>query len=264
MKAAAAYAGVRLVPVTMDSKGIIPDALRSACRRHKPKVVYLIPTIHNPTTVTMPLARREQIAEVIRANKLLLLEDDAYGALDPSAVPITSLIPDRAYLAASLSKCMAPGLRVSFVATPDRAAAASLSNALRAATQMPVALMVALITRWIRDGSADAIIDAIRAEATARQKLAANALSGHAFSAHPNGHHVWIPLSHHWTRPEFAAYVQRQGLAVVTSESFSVDGRPPHAIRVALGAASSRRELARALDVLATALRSSPMTTRIV
>lgn len=264
VKAAAAYAGVHLMAVPTDAAGIDPDALRSACRRHKPKAVYLIPTIHNPTTVTMPLKRRQEVADVLRANNVLLFEDDAYGALEPSAVPLASLIPERTYLAASLSKCMAPGLRISFVVTPDRAAAGLLTNALRAAVQMPVALMVALVTRWLRDGSANAIVDAIRAEATARQKLATLALAGHAFSAHPNGHHVWIPLPRNWTRPEFAAHVQRQGLAVVTSEAFSVENVPPHAIRIALGAASSRQELVRALDVLATALRSSAVTARVV
>ena len=57
---------------------------------------------------------------------------------------------------------------------------------------MPVSLTVALVMRWLRDGSADAIIAAIRTEAAARQKLAAAALAGHAYAAHPNGHHVWI------------------------------------------------------------------------
>jgi len=51
----------------------------------------------------MGAARREQIATVIRRRNLLLFEDDAYGSLDPKAQPIATLIPERAYLAASLS-----------------------------------------------------------------------------------------------------------------------------------------------------------------
>ena len=205
----------------------------------------------------MPPARRREIAEAIRANDLTLFEDDAYGALAPDAVPLATLIPERTYFAASLSKCIAPGLRVSFLLTPGRDAANAITSALRASVQMPVSLTVALAMRWLRDGSADAIIAAIRSEAAARQKLAAAALAGHACAAHPNGHHVWIELPKHWSRAEFAAHVQRQGLAVVTSEAFSVGDAPPHAIRVALGAARSRADLVRALDILAGALRSS-------
>lgn len=263
-KAAAAALGVRLVGVEADGEGMIPEALDEACRRHEAKAVYLIPTIHNPTTATMGAARREEIAATIRRRNLLLFEDDAYGSLDPRAQPLATLVPERSYLAASLSKCMAPGLRVSFVLTPDRTAASTIANALRTVSQMPVPLTVALVMRWLADGSADAIVAAIAAEAAARQKLAAKALSGHTYSAHPKGHHVWLALPPTWTRAEFAAHVQRQGLAVVTSDSFSVDGNPGHAIRIALGAARNRSDLVGALDVLTVALKSPAYASRIV
>lgn len=263
-KAAAAALGVRLVGVPSDGEGMIPAALDEACRRHVPKAVYLIPTIHNPTTLTITPARREELAGAIRRNDLLLFEDDAYGSLDPRAQPIATVIPERSYLAVSLSKNIAPGLRVSFLLVPDRAAAAMLGNALRTVAQMPVPLMVALVMRWLADGSADAIISAIAAEAAARQKLAAKALSGQTYAAHPKGHHVWLTLPSTWTRAEFAAHVQRQGLAVVTSDSFSVDGDPEHAIRIALGAARNRSELVGALDVLTVALKSPAFASRIV
>ena len=53
IKAAAAQLGVKLVGVAMDDGGILPDALAKACRTHRPKAVYLIPTLHNPTTATL-------------------------------------------------------------------------------------------------------------------------------------------------------------------------------------------------------------------
>ncbi len=264
IKAAAAYTGVRLVGVPIDKEGVLPDALRAACRQHAPKAAYLIPTIHNPTTATMSLARRKEVAEVLRAHDVLLLEDDAYGALEPSAVPLASLIPERTYYAASLSKCIAPGLRVSFLMTPDRDSAGLLASAQRASVQMPAFLMVALVTRWLQDGSAEAIIGAIRDEAAARQKLAADVLARHPFARHPHGHHIWIPLPRNWSRTEFASHVQRQGLAIVTAETFSVEDSQQHAVRVSLGAAASRAELVRALEILAAALRSSAASTRVV
>ena len=264
IRAAAGYAGVRLIGVPMDENGVVPDALEAACRRHAPKAVYLTPTIHNPTTATMPLSRREEVAEILQRNDLILLEDDAYGALEPHAAPLASLIPERTYFAASLSKCIAPGLRMSFVLTPDCASAKRLAAALRASVQMPVSLVVALVTRWLQDSSADAIIGAIQAEAAARQKLAAGVLARFAHSAHPNGHHIWLPLPGTWTSAEFASHVQRQGLAIVTAEPFSVDEAPPHAVRISLGAASSRSELVRALDVVAAALNHRLLEIRAV
>jgi DNA-binding transcriptional MocR family regulator len=58
--------------------------------------------------------------------------------------------------------------------------------------------------------------------------------------------------------------VQRQGLAIVTAETFSVEDSQQHAVRVSLGAAASRAELVRALEILAAALRSSAASTRVV
>jgi DNA-binding transcriptional MocR family regulator len=264
IKTAAAYTGVRLIGLPMDEAGILPDALNSACRDHAPKAVYLIPTIHNPTTATMPLSRRKEVAEILRANDVLVLEDDAYGLLDPMAVPLAVLVPERTYFASSLSKCIAPGLRVSFLLTPDQESAGLVAAALRATVQMSAFLMVALVARWLTDGSADAMIDAIRGEAAARQRLAADVLAGLAFSSHPNGHHIWMALPRGWGRTEFASHVQRQGLAIVTAETFSVMEAQPQAIRVSLGAASSRSELVQGLQILAAALRSSAAVTRVV
>ena len=143
-------------------------------------------------------------------------------------------------------------------------AARLLATALRATVQMPAFLMVALVTRWLQDGSADAIIDAIRAKRRRDRSLPPTCSRDMPFSGHPNGHHIWIPLPRSWSRTEFASHAQRQGLAIVTAEIFSVEETQPHAIRVSLGAASSRSELVRGLEILNTALKSSAAATRVV
>lgn len=256
LKAAAAAAGLRLTGVEMDAEGIVPDALDRAARTGTARLVYLMPTLHNPTTVTMPAERRRRIADVIRVRGLTLIEDDPYSFLVPGETPVSALIPERAYLAASLSKCIAPGLRTSLVVVPDAEAAARLASLLRATLQMPAPLMAAVATLWMRDGTAGAIVGAIRSEAAARQVLARAALAGHPLAAHPGGLHVWLPLPQRWPAQRFAAHLNGRGLAVVTGEAFATDASPPNAIRLALGAARSRAQLARALEILSEALAS--------
>ncbi len=264
MIAAARQAGVTLVGIRMDEDGVMPDALESAIRRHRPKALYLIPTLHNPTATTMPLARREAVAAVLRRHALPLIEDDAYGLLEPEATPFAALLPELTYYAASLSKCIAPGLRVSFLLAPDAAETPTLSDALRASVQMAPPLTTGLAARWIADGSADAIIAAIREEAAARQKIAAKILGERSFFAGTHSHHLWLPLSAPWTPESFVAHLSRQGLAIVGSEAFVVGDQAPNAVRVALGAAASRHELGAAIGLLAAALDAPARAARIV
>lgn len=264
VKAAAEMLKLRLVGVAMDADGVRPDALKAACKAHKPKAVYLIPTLHNPTTATLPPKRREAIADIIRASKTVLIEDDAYGWLEPAVSPIANLIPERTYLAVGLSKCIAPALRVSYLLAPDAAAEQALRNALAATLQMPPPLMVALVTHWIRSGIADKIIPAIRNESAGRQRLAAKFLKGVPYAAGPHGHHLWLPLPPRWNRMDFLSRVLNRGLAVVGDDAFAVDPASPPAVRVSLGAARTRAELAQALQSLADTLKSPVQSAPVV
>jgi DNA-binding transcriptional MocR family regulator len=264
MKAAAEKLGVRLVGVAMDGQGILPEALARAIKLHKAKAVYLTPTMHNPTTATMGKARRREVAEVLRKSKATLIEDDAYGALDPSQQLLAGLIAEQTFLTISLSKCLAPALRVSFLVAPDRTAADALRSSLRATSQMAPPLMSALVIEWLRSGEAERIIAAIRNEAAGRQLLAARILKGHSYAGHAKGHHLWLPLPDRWSRTDFIAELLRQGLAVVGSEAFAVDHSAPHAVRLCLGAARNRAELSTALQLLLGTLRRAVRPAQVV
>jgi DNA-binding transcriptional MocR family regulator len=150
------------------------------------------------------------------------------GLLEPSASPIANLIPERTYLAVSLSKCIAPALRVSCLLVPDATSEQAMRGNLQATTQMPAPLMVALVMQWFKSGVADQIIAAIRNEAVGRQKLAKKILKGLSFAAKPNGHHLWLSLPRQWNRADLVSHVLRDGLAVVGGDAFAVDQAARH------------------------------------
>ena len=263
-KAAAARLNIRLVGVAMDQEGVRPDALDDACRKHKPKAVYLVPTQHNPTTATMSAGRRKAVADIIRKRGTILIEDDVYGPLEPSMSPIANLIPERTYYAASIAKSIAPALRVAYLLAPDLAAEQTMRGGLQATMQMPPSLMVALLTQWFRSGVANEIIRAIRNEAAARQQLAARFLKGIVFAARPASHHLWMPLPRHLDGTNLLAHLMRNGLAVVGEEAFAVGEDAPRGLRVSLGAARNRAELAQALQVLSHAVKTPAGERQIV
>ena len=264
VKAAAEKLGLRLVGVAMDEEGILPDALKAACKAHRPKVVYLTPTLQNPTTAMLGPKRRKIIADIICGNETFLIEDDAYGLLEPTISPIANLIPESTYLAIGLAKCISPALRVSYLLVPDSAAEQRMRSNLSATALMPPPLMVALITHWLRSGVADKIISAIRAEAAGRQQLVAKFLKGLSYAAKPHAHHLWLRLPPQWGRAEVLSHTLRGGLAVVGDDAFAVENESSPAVRVSLGAARNRAELSQALQFLADTLKSSVKVVQIV
>src|SRR5207253_1709034 len=74
-------ARARCVPVPCDDDGLIPKALEALIDEHRPKLLYTVPTFHNPTGRTLPLERRRRLVELADQAALWMVEDDPYGAL---------------------------------------------------------------------------------------------------------------------------------------------------------------------------------------
>src|SRR6185436_11591426 len=141
--------GIRLKPVAIDGEGMIPEAFEAACAMWRPRFVYTMPTLHNPTTATASLVRRKEILAIARAHNVLIVEDDAYGFLiEPRATPYCQLARDITIYLTSLSKSIAPALRVGFMAVPPRLHKA-MRAAMRATTAMVSPLLLELTTHVI-------------------------------------------------------------------------------------------------------------------
>lgn len=251
----AAQHGVRVVPIAMDLDGLIPDALEAACAATKARIAYVMPSMQNPTTATMPEARRQALAGIAASFDLTVIEDDPYSLLAsvrPAA--LARLAPERTLHIATLSKALTPGLRTAFVAVPDAGWVSRLTPALNALTLMPAPLMTALATHWIRTGRAEDLLRGVRAEAAARQQIARAILPGAA--SHPEGLHMWLALPDHWPRHRLLDLVQRHGIGLAASDVFHVPGNDPapDAVRLSLGAVPDRARLKTALADLAALL----------
>ena len=228
IRALAAHLGLRLVDLPMDRHGVDPDAFAAACTRVAPKAIYLNPLLQNPTTATLPRARREAIIAVARRYAVAIIEDDAYARICPAPPPsFAELAPEITYYVAGLAKCLGAGLRLAFLVAPSARAALPLAGALRAATVMASPISTALATRWIMDGTAEAIVQFVREESAARQRIAAALLPAGTYTADPHGFHVWITLPEGWTRSAFASQGRSAGLGVVAATPSASPVRRP-------------------------------------
>jgi 2-aminoadipate transaminase len=110
------------VSLATDDDGVIPESIEEVLKGHDIKFIYLVPNFQNPTGRTIPIERRREIARLILAYNALLIEDDPYWALryrGEDIPPIKTLAPDNVVYLTTMSKILAPGLRLGINVAPD-------------------------------------------------------------------------------------------------------------------------------------------------
>ena len=259
VRAVCAQLGLRLVGVATDGDGVIPEALDEAIVAHRPKAIYLNPTLQNPTTITIPERRRAAICAIARRRNTPIVEDDAYGFIPTHGPPpLAAIAPDICWHIAGLAKCIGAGLRLAYVVAPDARAGWSFNSAMRALCVMASPIAAAVATRWIQDGAADMILRFIRAESMARERIAAKWLEPGTYLSDPLSFNIWLPLRNGWTRSVFVNHVRAAGLGVVPSDPFVVAGAAPEAVRVGLGGPVARSQVERGLELISHTLETRP------
>ncbi|MDZ3830356.1 MAG: PLP-dependent aminotransferase family protein [Sphingopyxis sp.] len=258
--ALARRAGLCLAPLAR----IDAEALDALCRRAPVRALYVVPTNDNPTAATLDAGARAALAEVAARRGVMLIEDDAYGLLaERPLAAITAHVPALGYHIASTSKTLSPALRVAYVRAPSEAAALAVAAAMHESGAMAPPLNAALVTRWLEDGSHDRLIAETRAEARARQRIAAHLMPLGRYAAHPDGYHLWVPMPGVAEAAEAAAALRREGMTAMTADAFAAgagdsggaeDAGRAAALRVSLGGAIDRAGVARGLTRLARML----------
>ena len=254
IKAIAAQLGTQLLPLAMDDKGLLPDAFEVACKSSAAGALYLCPNLHNPTTATLTIRRREQLADIALRYSVAIIEDDAYGML-PQAVPppLAELAPQLTYYVSGMSKWLGAGLRTAYVLSPTAAAHQRMAGALRAMTVMASPWLNTLVTGWLDEGQGHAVLAAVREECAARSAITRQVLGPLGVRCQPHGFHAWLPLPEVESpvTSEWAMRLQDLGIAAVSSHAFSTDREPPAALRLCMGGALTRDDCARALQAVA-------------
>ncbi|WP_416414256.1 PLP-dependent aminotransferase family protein [Pantoea sp. App145] len=248
--AAARQFNRRIVTVESDKYGIIPDKLEAACTQHKAKLIYLNPTIHNPTAITIPAERRKDIAECLKRHNLILIEDDPYGLL-PSVIekPIANYAPENTYYISTISKCLSPGLRVAWIITPLTPSLEQVVNALRSTILVSNPLMLSVVTDWINSGIAYTLLNELKQENLKRQNLAKSILNGN-IQSDTYGLHLWLEDMRPFDSQSIVQSAAQVGLGITPSHVFSPDGVAANGIRVSLGGARTLEQLSDALKRL--------------
>lgn len=234
--------------IPMDQHGLLPDALDAACRSKTARLLYVMPTLQNPTSAVMSEARRRDIAAIARQHKLFVVEDDVYGYLVADATPLSHFLPQEQTLyITSTSKSVAPVMRIGYIRAPTNLIEPLSAAVLRTIVNAPPA-MAELASLLITDGTAARIVEWKRNEVAARQEIAGRVLKGLRYQTHPFSPHIWLYLPEPWRAETFVAEARQRGVTVNGAEAFAADSESAvQAIRICLGPPRSRAVLEEAL-----------------
>lgn len=252
---------LRIHGVEMDGEGVRPDSFEAACRAYRPKAFYCLPTHQNPTTGTMSVERREQIAAIAKRYDVIIVEDDIYRFFSVDAPPpLSSYWPDGSVFITSASKQMIPSLRVGMLVAPPRLMD-RIEAGLRTNIWMASPLMSEVTVRWLSDGTAAELIDAKRNELTARQALMRDYLAGFEYRAAPGSLHTWLKLPETWQGGDAASAALAQGITVTSGEAFAAEPGPgKNYLRLCIGAPARRSDVEAGLKSLSILLNSAPIS----
>lgn len=248
---------LKLVGIECDSDGMVISVLRSRLRQPGIKAVVCTPSGHNPTSYTLSERRRVELVRLARSASVPIIEDDIYGLLAGEGWPaIAALWPEGTVCVTSLSKCVAPGLRVGYSLCPPGLMSRS-RDALLALGWTESSLQAALATDLIQSGALSQCVSRHQAEARERVALAFRLLPAGSIqtSADAVSYHVWVATDHAKS-DQIAAELSRRGILVSPAAHFMMDGlEPPDALRVALGGPARAVGLEAPLRELASVMR---------
>ncbi|GAB2734962.1 PLP-dependent aminotransferase family protein [Streptomyces bullii] len=242
VKEIAARLGIALVPLAVDEDGLRPGSVAAAHRSAPLSALYVQPTLHNPTSLTTSGARLAQLADLVDDLGIPVVEDRVWSFLAGPATgqegPFAAHAPALTHVVDGLSKRVAPGLTVGFLAVPPHRVEA-VAAVVRSGGWSAGRFALEAAVRWIGDGTVARLVEAKRADAARRQRIVTEELAGLAVRSDPRACFAWWELPAPWRADTFTAAAAAHGVAVTPGRAFAVDpGRTPGAVRLGLGSVS--------------------------
>lgn len=218
--------GVTLVPLEIDEGGLVPEALERAARQGEARLLYIVPSLQSPTTATLDASRRSAIIEIARRTNMTIIEDDLFRLLDPRVQPPTlySMAPERTYHITSVSKTLAPGLRVGFLVGPE-GRQDGLIRQQTVACGRAVGLATEVARHWIESDAAGRILAGIIDENAARRSIAREVFRNRNILCSPGAPFLWLKLPDHWEPGDFVRSTLDRGVKICSGTAFAVDRR---------------------------------------
>lgn len=239
--------GARIVGIPVDDEGMRPDLLTAALERHRPRLVYLQPSFHNPTTAVMGEARRRELLAVAERYRVVVVEDDWAGGLRfAGSDPPTLHALDggrRVLYIGSFSKQLLPGLRLGWIAAPSAVTERLVAlKQIRDCGSSP--LVQASLNTFLRAGGLDEhlrrVVPAYRGRRdTMLAALAREFPSGTRWTRPEGGLFVWVTLPDQIDGEALFVAAQQRGVSYSKGDVFHSTGGGRNRLRLTFSVVGS-------------------------
>jgi 2-aminoadipate transaminase len=249
--------GARLVGVPLDDQGLRPDLLELALERHRPRLMYVQPTFHNPTARVMGEARRRDVLAIAARYRCVIVEDDWGGDLrfEGRDLPTLHALDGGKHVLylSTFSKKLLPGLRVGWVAAPE-----PVFERLLALKQIEDCgtspLVQAALDTFIADGAQAEHLARVRSAYFSRSQAMDEAIrihfpEGARFTRPSGGLFGWVMLPETVDGDELFVAARERGVLVGRGSLFHVSGGGRNTLRLTF-ASTTEEQIRSGIGVL--------------
>jgi DNA-binding transcriptional MocR family regulator len=228
--------GVRLIPVPKSHDGTALDALEELARTERPRMFFTQTQLHNPTGISASPANCHGILQVAEKYNFLVVEDHVHSDLAPAHLVSLARIDElrRVFYVGSYTKVLCPGIRIGFLAAPERFVAQFLEA--KVLTLLSCSTLDELVLREVlASGKYRRYLERLRDRLTRARTLAVAALkrSGLYFDT-PNGDglFLWSSVPRTVDVERLIAEARRAGIFLADGALFSPTGRGDSRLRL--------------------------------
>lgn len=231
-------AGLRAIPVALDDEGMRVDHVEAILRTRRPRFIYTMPSLHNPTGVTMNEDRRERLVTLAKRAGVPVVEDDPYGELATAARgPLAAKGKDYVVYISSFSKTIAPSLRLGWLTAPRAIFERLLLR--KQSIDMASSMYMQAAVRDYLEGPYDGHVMGLREELAQRRAIADHAVEKYwprtvRVSPSHGGFYLWATTPREVRARALLDDAERHGASFLFGEAFYPGAGGDHSFRLAL------------------------------
>jgi 2-aminoadipate transaminase len=231
-------AGLRAITVPVDEGGMRVDHIEAILRTRRPRFIYTMPAIHNPTGVTMNADRRDRLVMLAKRFGVPVVEDDPYGELvNPGASPLLARDAEYVIYLSSFSKTIAPSLRLGWLVAPRTIYERLLLR--KQSFDMASSMYIQAGVRDYLESGYDPHVAALRTELKERRAIAFAAIERYwppqlRAAKGGDGYYLWATAPRDLRARALLTASERHGASFMFGEAFFAQSGGDHNFRLAL------------------------------